>query len=245
MDDDVANDLPENEKLLKAYWIIDNAPDMEKVIGQLRDVLGVDHLVYHSSKLGASPSVDPYIRLTYPDAWIKRYLQMGYVDIDPVVREGFLRIIPFDWSELTIGNDNEASFLMDALANGVGPHGLSIPVQSKRGHRALLSVSFSRSEIEWRAFLKNFKDELVLIANRLHSRVVFEVFNEERPHLTARELACLGWIAKGKSTCEIAIILNISPHTTRDYLKSSRHKLNAVTSAQAVSNAVKLGLLVV
>ena len=49
-------------------------------------------------KLGASPSADPYIRLTYPASWIKRYLQMGYVDIDPVVREGFLRTLPFDWA---------------------------------------------------------------------------------------------------------------------------------------------------
>ena len=43
---------------------------------------------------------------------------------------------------------------------------------------------------------------------------------------------------------EIAVILNISPHTARDYLKSARYKLDCVTSAQAVSKAVGLGLLV-
>jgi DNA-binding CsgD family transcriptional regulator len=37
--------------------------------------------------------------------------------------------------------------------------------------------------------------------------------------------------------------LNISPHTVRDYLKSVHYKLDCVTSAQAVSKAVKLGLL--
>ena len=76
--------------------------EMEETIARLRDLLKVDNLVYHSSKLGASPSVDPYIRLTYPAPWIKQYLQMGYVDIDPVLREGFLRTLPFDWSELKI-----------------------------------------------------------------------------------------------------------------------------------------------
>jgi LuxR family transcriptional regulator, quorum-sensing system regulator CinR len=245
MDEDMASSAPDEQRLLEAYSIIDKMQDMETTIAELRNLLKVDHLVYHSSKLGASPSADPYIQLTYPDSWIKRYLQMGYVDIDPVVREGFLRSLPFDWSELKIQTTAEVSFLTDALAHGVGPHGLSIPVQSRRGHRALFSISFSRSEKEWSDFVKVNQPALVLIANRVHRRVISQVFGEDRPNLTTRELACLSWIARGKSTNEIAVILDISPHTAKDYLKSSRYKLDAVTSAQAVSNAVKLGLLII
>jgi len=235
----------DDERLLQAYAIINATPDMEATIIRLRDFLNVDHLVYHSSKLGASPSVDPYIRLTYPAAWIKRYLQMGYVDLDPVLREGFLRTLPFDWSELKIQSAAEAAFLGDALAHGVGPHGLSIPLQSKQGHRALFSISFSRSKEEWTHFVKTTQPMLIQIGNRVHLRVISEVFGEDRPHLTARELECLRWIARGKDTSEIAVILSISPHTARFYLKSARYKLDAVTSAQAVSKAVKLGLLIV
>lgn len=240
----MATNGSDEDKLLQAYSIIENTPDMEATIVKLRDLLDVDHLVYHSSKLGASPSVDPYIRLTYPAAWIKRYLQMGYVDIDPVLREGFLRTLPFDWSELKIQSPAEMSFLADALAHGVGPHGLSIPVQSKHGHRALFSISFSRSEDEWQQFRRTNLPALIDIAHRIHRRVIGEVFGEDRPHLTNRELECLRWIARGKDTSEIAIILNISPHTARYYLKSARYKLDCVTSAQTVSKAVKLGLLV-
>jgi LuxR family transcriptional regulator, quorum-sensing system regulator CinR len=245
LDEDMATGVPDEERLLEAYAIIDSTPDMEATIAKLRDFLKVDHLVYHSSKLGASPSVDPYIRLTYPASWIKRYLQMGYVDIDPVVREGFLRTLPFDWSELKIEGAAEASFLADAFAHGVGPRGLSIPVRSKHGHRALFSISSSRSESEWMEFVKSTRPSLVQIANRVHRRVIDEVFGEDRPHLTMRELECLRWIGRGKDTTEIAVILSISPHTARDYLKSARHKLDSVTSAQAVSKAVKLGLLIV
>jgi DNA-binding CsgD family transcriptional regulator len=71
------------------------------------------------------------------------------------------------------------------------------------------------------------------------------VFGEDRPHLTNRELECLRWVARGKDTSEIAIILNISPHTARFYLKSARYKLDCVSSAQTVSKAVKLGLLII
>jgi LuxR family transcriptional regulator, quorum-sensing system regulator CinR len=205
----MATSEPDDERLQLAYSIIDNTPDMEETITRLRDILNVDHLVYHSSKLGASPSVDPYVRLTYPAAWIKRYLQMGYVDIDPVLREGFLRTLPFDWSDLKIQSPAEMSFLADALAHGVGPRGLSIPVQSKHGHRALFSVSFSRSEDEWQHFRRTALPILIDIAHRIHRRVISEVFGEDRPHLTNRELECLRWIARGKDTSEIAIILNI------------------------------------
>ena len=51
----MATRSPEEERLLQAYSIIDNTPDMEETIAKLRDLLSVDHLVYHSSKLGVSP----------------------------------------------------------------------------------------------------------------------------------------------------------------------------------------------
>jgi LuxR family transcriptional regulator, quorum-sensing system regulator CinR len=235
---------PDERTLTEAFSIIESVPEMEVVVEKLRDLLLVDHIVYHSSKLGASPSVDPYIRLTYPASWIKRYLQMGYVDIDPVVREGFRRTLPFNWNELTIQNATEGAFLADALSHGVGPCGFSIPVVSKRGHRALFSISSSRPEQEWRNYVEAKQANLVEIANRLHSRVIVEVFGEDRPHLTSRELECLRWTALGKAAGEIAIILDISPLTVRDYLKSIRYKLDCVTSAQAITKAVKLGLLI-
>ena len=240
----MATDVANEKTLLKAFSIIENTPGIEVAIGKLRDLLNVDHLVYHTSKFGASPSADPFIRLTYPASWIKRYVQMGYIDVDPVVREGFQRTLPFNWNELTIQSAAEALFLADALAHHVGPHGFSIPVQDKRGHRALFSVSFSRSEQEWMNFLSATNSVLIQIANRLHRRVIAEVFGEDQTHLTTRELECLRWIGLGKDASETAVILNISPHTVRDYLKSARSKLDCVTSAQAVSKATKLGILI-
>jgi LuxR family transcriptional regulator, quorum-sensing system regulator CinR len=240
---DPAISAPSADRPSRAFEIIDATPSIQDMIAELRDLLDVDHLVYHSSKLGMSPSVDPYIRLTYPDSWIKRYLQMGYIDIDPVIREGFARSAPFDWEELTISRAEELAFLQDAFAHNVGPHGLSIPVVSKRGHRALFSVSSSRAVAEWKEFAAGSMPFLVQIANRIHQRVVASLADEGRPHLTARELTCLQWVALGKSTSEIAVILDISTYTVRDYLKSARFKLDCVTSAQAVNKAIRLGLL--
>jgi LuxR family transcriptional regulator, quorum-sensing system regulator CinR len=229
--------------LTRAFEIIENVQDTELVVCKLRDLLQIDHVVYHSSKLGVSPTADPYIRLTYPASWIRRYLIMGYGDIDPVLREGFQRTLPFKWNDLTIQSPAEVSFMADALLHGIGPCGFSIPVVTKQGHRALFSLSFSRSEQEWSNFLTTNRSTLIQIANRVHRRVIVEVFGENRPNLTTRELECLRWIALGKGSNEIGIILHISPHTARDYLKSVRYKLDCVTSAQAASKAINLGLL--
>ena len=239
----MTSDLADEKTLLEAFSIIENTREVELAVSELRDLLRIDHVVYHSSKLGASPSSDQYIRLTYPASWIKRYLQMSYADVDPVVREGFLRTVPFSWSELTIESAAEASFFADALAHGIGPNGFSVPVVNKHGHRGLFSVSSSQSEREWNRFLTTHRSTTIEIANRLHKRVVVEVFHDDRPYLTTREIECLRWVSLGKSTNEIATILQISPHTARDYLKSVRFKLDCVTSAQAAAKAIRFGFL--
>jgi LuxR family transcriptional regulator, quorum-sensing system regulator CinR len=240
-----ASEQRDKKRLIQAYSIIEQTAEIQTVVTGLRDFLNVDHLVYVTSKFGRSPSTDPYIRLTYPASWLARYLGMGYSDVDPILREGFQRTLPFEWRELGISGGPEAAFLADAAAHGVGPHGYSIPVSTKHGHRGLLAVSFSGLDEDWTKFLASTRPDLIQIANRLHRRVIAELFGEDRPHLTPRELECLRWIALGKGTTEIAAILQISPHTTRDHLKSVHYKLDCVTSAQAVTKAVKLGLLII
>lgn len=235
--------MESKEILNQAYDVIDSYDDIDEALARIAPLIGVDHVVYHSSKLGARPSSDPYIRLTYPAVWIKRYLQRGYVDVDPVLKQGFKRTLPFDWSELRIETPEEMEFFHDALAHGVGPHGLSIPVRSKQGHRGLFSVSSTASQSDWAMTRERRLSTMIEIANRLHRRVVSEIFGEDAPHLTDRELECLQWVALGKDTGDIAQILNISHHTTRDYLKSVRFKLDCVTTAQAVNKAVHLGLM--
>jgi len=227
--------------LTEAFCIIENTQDMPDVVAKLRDFLKVDHVVYYSSKLEAT--TPPYIRLTYPGSWLKRYLQMGYGEVDLVLREGFKRALPFEWQELQFTNPAEAAFLSDALAHGIGPHGYAIPVSSRHGYRGLFVVSSSQSDDAWAKFLLSTRAELMQIANRLHSRVVVEVFGKDRPRLTAREIECLRWVALGKDATEIAAILKISPHTTRDHLKSVHYKLDCVSSAQAIAKAIRLGLL--
>ena len=115
--------MSKHDSLAEAFAIVEGAQDVAGVVSGLRDFLKIDHVVYYSSK----PS---YIRQTYPASWIKRYLEMGYVEVDPVLREGFKRTIPFEWRQLKFSSLAEPAFQSDALAHGIGPHGYAIPVSS-------------------------------------------------------------------------------------------------------------------
>ena len=157
------------------------------------------------------------------------------------LKAGFQRTLPFDWSELTVDTPEGGALLLDAVEHGIGPNGLSIPLRSKQGHRGLFSMCDSGERDAWERFRRGNLAVLIEIGNRLHQRVIAEAFGEDHPHLTQREIECLHWVSLGKEAGDIAKILNISPHTARDYLKSARFKLDSVTSAQAVTKAVRLG----
>jgi hypothetical protein len=138
----MAGSFPKQPWLTEAFSIVEHTEDMDGVVSKLRDFLTVDHVVYYSTKLEA-PTV-PYIRLTYPASWVKRYLQMGYGEVDLVLREGFKRTLPFEWKELEFTSPAEAAFQSDALAHRIGPHGYAIPVSSRHGYRGLPERNFAQ-----------------------------------------------------------------------------------------------------
>ncbi len=61
--------------------------------------------------------------------------------------------------------------------------------------------------------------------------------------LTGRELNILQWVQEGKSNRDIGKILEISPLTVKNHVRSILKKLNAQNRAQAVSRALSLKLL--
>jgi DNA-binding CsgD family transcriptional regulator len=70
-----------------------------------------------------------------------------------------------------------------------------------------------------------------------------QVTEQPLENLSSREIECLRWSAAGKSSDEIAIILDLSPHTVVGYLKSAMRKLDSVNRMQAVARAFRYRLL--
>lgn len=236
----------QDARLAHVYEHIAGDTDFEDLLGIVRDAYGLKHVTFQAAKIGGNPEIDPYVRTTYSADWVKRYLQRGYLSLDPVVREGFKRVLPFDWAEFAPETQQQVAFFMDAIAHGVGRSGFSIPVTDKSARRSCFILNCDRVGAEWETYKRGHLKEWIELANAVHKRAIPEVWGgeEERPRLAAREAECLTWIAHGKEVPDIAIILGLSEHTVRSYLKSARLKLNCGTLAQAVFKASGLGLLI-
>lgn len=136
-----------SQRLQLAHSEIGAIDDVAAALAVFQKAYRIDHVTYHLSQTAVAMVDAPFVRTTYGEAWVARYLLRGYVSVDPVVAEGFLRQFPFDWREVE-ATEAAREFLMDAIQHGIGKNGFSIPVVDK-SRRALLSINSSASEDEW------------------------------------------------------------------------------------------------
>ncbi|MBO6718556.1 MAG: helix-turn-helix transcriptional regulator [Rhizobiaceae bacterium] len=68
---------------------------------------------------------------------------------------------------------------------------------------------------------------------------------EELPDypISERERECLGWVAEGKTTLDIAMILGVSSNTINSYLAHVIQKLAARNRAMAIAVAIRSGII--
>ena len=156
------------------------------------------------------------MRTTYPPEWVSYYLLNSLVAKDPIVKAAHNAKKPFIWSDLDL-SDPEKEFLAMSQDYKIGHSGFSIPYVDEFGRKSLLSLNSHLEDDEWRAFIDENGEQLVLLATDLHMKGVSEAFAEAEdvPHLSPREYECLKWTSLGKSYSEIAVILSLSEHIVR------------------------------
>lgn len=67
--------------------------------------------------------------------------------------------------------------------------------------------------------------------------------DELRKTITQRELECLDWTARGKTSWETSIILEISENTVNFHLKNALRKLDANNKCHAIAKAMARGIV--
>jgi len=209
----------------------------------MQSTYDVDFATYHLPLTVADFVDTPYVRTTYPYKWVSHYLLNGHVKIDPVLREGLVRQIPFDWREVDIPKEAD-EFLREAWKHGLGSNGYSIPIVDNK-RRALFTLNSKRPSDQWSETINRYRNEWQGIGFHIHKKAILELHGESDPvpHLSKREKECLYWTALGKNSKDIAAILELSEYTTQSYLTSARNKLGAATIASATSRAIQLRLI--
>jgi LuxR family quorum sensing-dependent transcriptional regulator len=179
----------------------------------------------------------------WPPDMVTAYDELGFLLKSPVIKALRASTKPVFW---------EASMADPASANYPGPEyyelfarfgvsmGIIIPVQQASGQRGAVALSGNR-DLPTEPELM----EISYYANLIFSRIA-EIGNSEQEQenvLSTRERECLQWTASGKTSQEIAAILDLSEHTVNHYLSAACQKLGAVNRAHAVAKSIRSGLL--
>ncbi|WP_323770486.1 LuxR family transcriptional regulator [Antarctobacter sp.] len=218
--------------------------DLQILIEELRDSYGVDHIVYH----WVNSNGEQYGCGTYDLEWVNRYLEKGYLRVDPVVVGCYQRFHPVDWKRLDWSSKAARALMQDAIAYGIGNQGFSIPLRGPNGQFALFSLTHNCNDTEWEDFTVTNRRDLILIAHYFNQKALeFEPGRtpEASQSLSPREIEAMTLLAVGYSRAQAADTLSISEHTLRVYVESARHKLGALNTTHAVARALSRGVIVV
>ena len=217
--------------------------DLQRLIPDLRDALGVRHVVYHWISVDGGQ----FGFGSYDPAWAQRYQEMNYIRVDPVVLSCFRSYLPVDWKRLDWSSKASRGLMRDAESFGIGPQGLSIPIRGPNGQFAVFTICGACSNSEWDALISERSDDLVLLAHYTNAHAL-RIRNERAPEpvslLSKRESDALSLLSMGYARGHAAERMGISEHTLRTYIESGRRKLGALNTVHAVSRALAEGLIV-
>ncbi|UWU25817.1 LuxR family transcriptional regulator (plasmid) [Rhizobium sp. CB3060] len=189
-------------------------------------------------------SCNKEMMLNYPDEWLTRYSEMGYGRIDPIIKKSRKRICAFRWSELY----NDASTtemerrIFDEAATFGLRSGISVPMHGPASSFAIMSFAHP-----WECEFDNMAMAyLQLAAVHFHlelAKIPKPSCTENIPDLSSRERECILWVARGKSSWDIGIILGISNNTVDFHIKNAMRKLDVTSRTVAAVKALNSGII--
>lgn len=231
-------------QILDALDASDSLEGLQQATLDLRDLYGLDHVVYH----WVDSAGEQYGCGTYSDDWVQRYLDQGYLRIDPVIQGCYQRFHPVDWKRLDWTSKAAREFRRESIDYGVAGQGYSVPVRGPNGQFALFTVSRDCDDVTWKDFTDAHACDLILVAHYFNRKALeFEPGRtpEAAPALSPRERDAMTMLAMGYSRAQVADTLEISEHTLRVYIESARFKLGASNTTHAVARALSRGMIVV
>jgi DNA-binding CsgD family transcriptional regulator len=207
---------------------------------------GFDRLIYADF---TGPA--PILHDTYPDAFGAYYSDICNPDDDPFLRYCCASIAPvgtgIDYlDEHTYLTAAERKVILAAREAGMRA-GFSCTFHPA-DHRGVggwnIGSTLARAEVE--NILAEQGATLRLVALYAHECMArLRAAAPERPQLalSSRERDCLGYLAAGLRTKQIADRLGIKAVTVELHLRRARDRLGAATREQALAKAISLGLL--
>lgn len=209
---------------------------------KLCDIYELKHSAYVTVDKRSLASRKPKFLVTYPLEWQEEYKKSFAERKDPVILTGLSEILPFDWQQLRMKMPESEQLLGVAREFGIVKQGLSIPIRSSSGARALFSVTGDYNDKDWHDFRRQYLRDFVILANFFHKNIGGSI-GESAPDLSEREKEILQLCAIGMISKDISEKLGISVSTVKYFLNQIHYKLNVLNTTHAVSVAIKHGII--
>ncbi len=230
------------EALLEHLQTAKSIDELHVWVHELRDALGVDHIIYHTATLKG----EQVGAFTYDIAWVRHYIAKDYRSIDPVVLGALKRFHPIDWKTLDWSSAAARQMMREAMAHGLGNQGWSVPIWGPNGEFAMFSLNHHASDEAWQGYMREWAKDILLISHLVHQQAKRIINNEVEltsTELSPRERDVLSRLSLGESRARVAEALQISENTLRAYIDSARHKLGAMNVTHAVALALARGVI--
>lgn len=223
------------------------APSLAEVSRLLRRhaaELGFEWFVFALELREGPPEARLALVSGYPEPWIEHYFRENLLTQDPVMGHCRTHVVPLGWDALPAAH--QTSRVMNEAKDFGLVSGATAPLHGARGELGVLSVATSVGPRSAPERVRRALPELASLACYAHESLLRLRGEEKRRHartLTARERECLLWVAEGKTSWEIGVILGTTERTVNFHVRNASIKLGVTSRQHAVARALMLGLL--
>lgn len=235
---------------LKSLSSIESSVQLIEIVMDIKSQLGFNSIAYGFVIPNNFRSDDYYIYSDDSEEWKQNYIKKQYWKIDTRIIVARKQIVPFHWSDLSCPADFISSDIMKGSCDG-----MTIPVHGPHHFFGFLHFTYCSEQKKVASWLQYIQPFIIclaqhitaakasLISKGLLSHLLYNSFNHDSVALTGQQRKCLVWVAEGKNTEEIALILSISVSTVNKHLDSASKVLNTNSRSHTVAKVIDGNLI--
>jgi DNA-binding CsgD family transcriptional regulator len=224
---------------------------LEPVMTRIMRELGFDSFMYAMSANALPHRRDnkAYVWTTLPLAWVRRYGQMGYLEIDPRITETYNRNVPLVWDAHDYRDDpTRAPFFHEAAQYGICS-GVSISFRDPDHGRVLCAFNSAISPLDppRRRRVGNGLGDLMFFSASFHDFFMAhfvdlgETLRTSISPLSRREKQCLELAANGMTSVDIGAKLGIKQRTANFHFNNLIQKMGVLNRQEAIAVGIARG----
>jgi DNA-binding CsgD family transcriptional regulator len=183
--------------------------------------------------------------------YVQRYFFGGFYAKTPVFRwaEQHSGACTWTWVQAAYEaghlSEEEADAVRQNAAMGVvAGISVSFPEVSFRSKGALGLIAdpgLAHAQVD--AIFANRREEILAVANMMHLTILHLPQLSRHRALSPRQREALEWVADGKTTQDVAMLMGVSPAMVEKHLRLAREALAVETTAQAVAKGALLNMI--